>query len=75
MAQELTGDYPAAAASLARALQLSRDLGDRQIQAWALTQLGVVQRQTGDYPAAAASLTRALQLSRDLGDRRSRPGP
>ena len=54
---------------MTRALQLSRDLGDRPIQAWALTQLGVVQQQTGDYPAAAASLTLALQLSRDLGDR------
>jgi len=28
--QELTGDYPAAAASLTQALQLSRDLGDRK---------------------------------------------
>ena len=67
--QMLTGDYPAATASLTRALQLSRDLGDRHGQAWALNQLGVVQWRTGDYPAAAASLTRALQLSRDLGDR------
>ena len=68
--QELTGDYPAAAASLTQALQLFRDLGDRRGQAWALNQLGVVQRRTGDYPAATASLTRALQLFRDLGDRR-----
>jgi tetratricopeptide (TPR) repeat protein len=68
--QELTGDYPAAAASLTQALQLSRDLDDRRGQAWALHQLGVVQWLTGDYPAAAASLTRALQLFGDLGDRR-----
>jgi len=68
--QELTGDYPAAAASLTQALQLSRDLGDRHGQAWALTQLGTMQRLTGDYPAAAASLTQALQLFGELGDRR-----
>src|SRR6266536_4293109 len=52
--QELTGDYPAAAASLTRALQLSGDLGDRRGQAWALKQLGVVQERTGDYAAAAS---------------------
>ena len=67
--QELTGDYPAATASLTQALQLFRDLGDRRGQACALNQLGVVQRLTGDYPAATASLTQALQLFRDLGDR------
>src|SRR6266851_4813418 len=68
--QDLTGDYPAAAASLTRALQLFRDLGDRRGQAWVLHDLGGVQQRTGDHPAAAASLTRALQLFRDLGDRR-----
>ena len=69
MVQDLTGDRPAAAASLARALELSRDLGDRLGQAWALLQVGAVQRRTGDYPAAAASSTRALELFGDLGDR------
>jgi len=68
--QELTGDYPAATASLTQALQLSRDLGEPRGQAWALHDLGVVQRRTGDSSAATASLTQALQLSRDLGDRR-----
>jgi tetratricopeptide (TPR) repeat protein len=66
--QELTGAYPAAAASQTRALQLFRDLGDRQGQAWALNQLGTVQWLTGDYPAATASQTQALQLFGDLGD-------
>jgi len=68
--QELTGDYPAAAATLTRALQLFDGLGDRRGQAWVLTQLGIVQWLTGDYPAAAATLTRALDLFRGLGDRR-----
>ena len=68
--QELTGDYPAATASLTWALDLFGELGDRRGQACALNQLGVVQWLTGDYPASAASLTRALDLFGDLGDRR-----
>ena len=67
--QALTGDYPAAAASLTQALQSFRDLGDRHGQAWALDDLGVVHRRTGDYLAAAASQIQALQLFRDLSDR------
>ena len=73
LVQWLTGDYPAATASLTEALQLFRDLGDRRGQACALHDLGVVQQLTGDYPAATASLTQALQLFRDLGDRRGQP--
>ncbi len=72
--QELTGDYPAATASLTRALQLFGDLGDRRGQACALNHLGVVQQLTGDYPAATASLTRALELFGDLGDRHGQAG-
>ena len=68
--QELTGDYPAAAASLTYALEQFRVLGDRHGQARALNQLGIVKWLTADYPAAASSLTQALQLYRDLGDRR-----
>ena len=48
--QWLTGDYLAAAATLAGALELFRDLGHRRGQAWALHQLGVVQQAAGDYP-------------------------
>ena len=68
--QELTGEYPAAAADQTQALQLFRHLGDRHGQACALNQLGTVQRIAGEYPAATASLSQALQLFRDLGDRR-----
>ena len=50
------------------ALTAARTIGDRQGQAWALSQLGMVQQLTGDYEAAAASQTQALQLFRDLGD-------
>jgi tetratricopeptide (TPR) repeat protein len=68
--QELTGEYPAAAASQAQALQLFRDLSDRHGQACALNQLSTVQRLTGDYAAATASLSQGLRLFHDLGDRR-----
>ena len=59
IAQELTGDYPAAAASQTEALRLFRDIGNQRGQAWALNELGLVQWVTGDYPAAAASHTEA----------------
>ena len=67
--QWLTGDYPAAAASLTRALALYRDLGDRPGQASAFTQLGVVHELTGDYAAAGASHQTAVATARQAGDR------
>ena len=67
--QRVTGDYPAAAASLTRALELYRDLGDRLGQASALDNLGRVQFETSEYPAATASHQEALALYRDLGHR------
>ena len=65
----LTGDHPAAAASLARALALYRDVGDLPGQANILNQLGQVQVLTGDIPAATASHQQALALARGSGDR------
>jgi len=64
----LTGDYSAAAASLARAVALHGDLDDRQRQAYTLNHLGFVQALTGDYRASVASHLQALSLARDLGD-------
>ena len=66
--QRETGDYPAATASLARALALYGEAGDPFGQADALNSLGVVQQETRDYPAATASQQQALALYRDLGD-------
>jgi tetratricopeptide (TPR) repeat protein/transcriptional regulator with XRE-family HTH domain len=66
--QQLTGDYPAATASLAEAIELFRDLGDRPGQAHAHNHLGLVQIETADYPAANASHRRALALARDARD-------
>jgi tetratricopeptide (TPR) repeat protein/transcriptional regulator with XRE-family HTH domain len=67
--QRETDDYPAAAASLTRALELYRGLGDRLGQASAVDNLVRVQLRTADYPAAAASVRQALELYRGLGHR------
>jgi tetratricopeptide (TPR) repeat protein/transcriptional regulator with XRE-family HTH domain len=67
--QHLTGDYPAATASLAEAIELFRDLGDLPGQVYALNHLGLVEQEAGDWPAAAASHREALALARGAGDR------
>ena len=66
--QQLTGDYPAATATLTQAAELYRDLGDRPGQAYALNHLGLVQQDEGEFGAAAASHRQALALARDAGD-------
>jgi tetratricopeptide (TPR) repeat protein/transcriptional regulator with XRE-family HTH domain len=66
---QLTGNYPAATASLARAVALYRDLGDLRGQVYALNHLGLVQTDVADYPAAEASHREALALARSIGDR------
>ena len=67
--QQMRGDYPAAATSLARAVALFRDLGDRSGEAYALNQLAMVHVLTGDYPAAVASHQQALALARSVSNR------
>ncbi len=67
--QRETGDYPAAAASLAQATAIYGYLGDQPGHAHALIDLGFLEVLTGDYPAAAASHLRALELARSASDR------
>ncbi len=67
--QHLTGDYPAAIASLGQALELYRDRNDQLGEAGALSLLGDVQYSMGDYAAAAMSSTQALELYRHQEDR------
>lgn len=67
--QRLTGDYEAALASLARAIELCTQDTDQRERAYALIALGVVQRLTVDFPTASATLTNALELHRDSGDK------
>ena len=66
--QRLTGDYEAAADTLACALELCVELDDARGQANALVPLGVVHRLTVDFPTATATLARALELYKDLED-------
>jgi tetratricopeptide (TPR) repeat protein/transcriptional regulator with XRE-family HTH domain len=65
--QRLTGDTPAALSGLARALDLSRTLGDRPMEAAALNELGVTQHLAGN-PAAVTTLSEALLVFQDLDD-------
>jgi tetratricopeptide (TPR) repeat protein len=67
-AQYLANDYPAATASLTRAIDLYRELGDRSGLAAALLALGLVEIHTDRYSASAEALTEALSLYRTLGD-------
>jgi tetratricopeptide (TPR) repeat protein len=67
--QRLTGDLPAATASLTRALEFCRAAGNQHGEVKTLTRLAEVQWVTDDYPGATASLTRAMGLCRDLGNR------
>jgi tetratricopeptide (TPR) repeat protein/transcriptional regulator with XRE-family HTH domain len=67
--QRLTGDYPAAIASLSQARDIYHGAGSKLGEASTLTELSVAHRLTGQYPAAIASLTLALALYRDAASR------
>ena len=65
--QQLTGDYPAAAACHRQALALCRDVGDRGGQAETLNSLGELASRTADGRQARDHHARALAIARDLG--------
>ena len=65
------GHWDQAATLQRTALTAARLAGDRPSQAYAVSQLGVVQQLIGDYPAAAASYQQAIWLYRDIGDQPS----
>jgi tetratricopeptide (TPR) repeat protein len=67
--ERLTGNYAAAAETLARALEACRDANDQHDQAKALVALGIVQRLTVSYPMADTTLRQALELHATVGDR------
>jgi tetratricopeptide (TPR) repeat protein len=65
--QQLTGDYPAAAASLHQALKLFRELGNRLGEAAALNNLGQLATRTQDTRQARHHHSQALAIAQDLG--------
>jgi hypothetical protein len=68
--QQLTGDYPAAAASQRQALDMFRHLGDRLGQARALARAmeGIGRSLLRQDPAEAAThLRHALEIYQDIG--------
>jgi tetratricopeptide (TPR) repeat protein len=69
LAQALTEDTAAAAASQRRALALYRDLGDTRGQGDALHSLSLVCQMAYDYPASVDAARQALDLYRHAGDR------
>src|SRR5262249_56433696 len=67
LAQQLPGDYPAAAASHQQALELNRALGDRVGQTETLNSLGELSSRTADGRQARDHHAQALAIARDLG--------
>jgi tetratricopeptide (TPR) repeat protein len=65
--QQLTGDYPAAAASHQQALELCRNAGDRIYQAETLNCLGELASRTADGRQARDYHAQALAIARELG--------
>ena len=62
-----TGDYPAAATSLRRALELFRDIGGRYGQAETLNNLGELLSQSSSSRQARDRHARALAIARAIG--------
>jgi tetratricopeptide (TPR) repeat protein len=65
--QRLAGDCPAATASLTRAVELFRDLGDRHGQAGASINLGELLSLSLAFREARGYFVQALSIARDIG--------
>ena len=50
---------------------IALELGDRQAEASAIHQLGIIFQNMGDYERARESFDQALMIARELGDRRA----
>ena len=69
-AYRLDGHLQTAAEAVRRSIDIFDRLGDDAGRAFALHQLGCVQRDRGRYGEARTHLAEALRLRRQLGDRR-----
>jgi tetratricopeptide (TPR) repeat protein len=66
---EDAGDYQAAKAYFAQALQLCQTLGKRHGVSTCLSNSGTIELFLGEYAAATANFQQALRLAREEGDR------
>ena len=64
------GDYRAARSQHLQAMEIARDVGDREGQAISLDTLGLVHHYLGQNADALASFHQALDLQREIGDSR-----
>lgn len=67
LVQQLTGDYPAAAANHQQALSLYRDLGQRHEQAEVFNNLGEMSSRCAASQQAYHYYNQALTLARQVG--------
>ena len=63
------GDYTGQAAFIQEALTLAQKLGDRKRIAWALMEMGLVERDARNYSRAISFLRDALAMFEDLGEK------
>ena len=73
--RRLTGDYPGAAQAQQEALDIYRDLGDRQGQANALDHLGTLRTLTDDYDRPSRPWMWRWPFSANSATARARPTP
>jgi predicted ATPase/class 3 adenylate cyclase/Tfp pilus assembly protein PilF len=64
------GDYPAAQSLLTAALEVGREIRDKQSMAFSLNCLGIAAQSQGDSPSARALYEESLVLKREIGDKR-----
>ena len=68
-AKDDPGDTDAARRYLQEALHIAANKGDQRAQAFALYELGALERDSGEYVAARELLTQALVIYNDAGNR------
>ena len=65
------GRYTDALAHYERAIDIYREIGDRNTEGGAVNNIGIVYLRLGRYDEAQAHFTRALAIHREIGDRTS----
>jgi CHAT domain-containing protein len=69
LVQRESGDYPAALATLGKALAIDRTLGSRWAMAYDLRNLGQTRLKMGDAATALQQFTEAAAMAEEIGDK------